>query len=59
VVYRSEAFFYLHTINSYEENGQIVIDISCYKNPDMLYLMNLGALQVHSSRYIDIYLDIM
>ena len=41
-------FVLKHTINAYEESGQIVVDISCYKNPNMLYCMNLEALQVSS-----------
>jgi Retinal pigment epithelial membrane protein len=41
--------FRQHTINAFEDNGHIVIDISCYKNPNMLYCMNIDALQVSTS----------
>ena len=50
VVYTSESFFFLHTINAYEEQGShIVIDISLYKNPHMLHCMTLTALQTAQS----------
>lgn len=49
VVYTSEAFFFLHTINAYEDNGHIVIDIALYKNPHMLHCMTLAALQTAQS----------
>jgi len=58
VVYTSESFFFLHTINAYEEVGSttgpstgkyIVIDIALYKNPHMLRCMSLKALQTAQS----------
>ena len=51
VVYTSESFFFLHTINAYEEisNSSIVIDIALYKNPHMLHCMTLAALQTAQS----------
>ena len=49
VVYTSESFFFLHTINAYEEGGYIVIDIALYKNPHMLHCMSLTALQTAQS----------
>ena len=48
-VYRAESFFFLHTINAYEEGGNIVIDIALYKNPHMLHCMTLAALQTAQS----------
>ena len=30
IKYNTSPFFYLHTINAYEEDGHIVIDICCY-----------------------------
>ena len=30
IKYQSSPFFYLHTINAYEEDGHLVIDICCY-----------------------------
>ncbi len=44
--YRSEGFFFLHTINAYEESGHVVLDISCYDVPNMLHLMDIKQLQV-------------
>ena len=50
VVYTSESFFFLHTINAYEESGNyIVLDIALYKNPHMLHCMSLTALQTAQS----------
>ena len=49
VVYTSESFFFLHTINAYEEADNIVIDIALYKNPHMLHCMTLTALQTAQS----------
>lgn len=43
--YRTKAFFFLHTINAYEDEGHIVIDICSFSKPDMLYCMYLEALQ--------------
>ncbi|XP_027204496.2 neither inactivation nor afterpotential B isoform X1 [Dermatophagoides pteronyssinus] len=34
--YYSNAFFYFHMINSYEDNGHIVADFMAYKNPTIL-----------------------
>ncbi|XP_065565665.1 carotenoid isomerooxygenase-like [Artemia franciscana] len=45
VRYSTETFFFLHTINAYEEDGHIVIDICCYKNPRMLECMYIEALK--------------
>ncbi len=49
VTYTSDAFFYLHTINAYEEEECIVIDIALYKDPHMLHCMTLAALQTAQS----------
>jgi hypothetical protein len=42
----AEAFFYLHIINSYEEDNHLVIDICCYKDATMLDCMYVDALMV-------------
>ena len=44
--FQTDAFFYLHIINSYEENDHLVIDICCYKDPSMLDCMYVDALKV-------------
>ncbi|XP_075238182.1 neither inactivation nor afterpotential B isoform X2 [Lycorma delicatula] len=41
----TDPFFYLHIINQYEENGHLVLDISCYKDANMLDCMYIKALQ--------------
>lgn len=46
VEYLTEAFFFLHTINAFEENGHVIIDICCYKNAKMLDCMYIDALKV-------------
>ncbi|GFG41003.1 hypothetical protein Cfor_12599, partial [Coptotermes formosanus] len=40
----AEAFFYLHIINSYEEDNHVIIDICCYKDATMLDCMYVDAL---------------
>jgi len=32
----AEAFFYMHVINAYEENDQIVIDVNSYESPSVM-----------------------
>lgn len=44
--YVTETFFFLHTINAYEDHGHIVLDIAAYKNADMLNCMFVEALKV-------------
>nr|XP_027236741.1 uncharacterized protein LOC113827985 [Penaeus vannamei] len=43
--YVTETFFFLHTINAYEDRGHIVLDIAAYKNADMLNCMFVEALK--------------
>ncbi|XP_021940259.1 carotenoid isomerooxygenase-like isoform X2 [Zootermopsis nevadensis] len=40
----ADAFFYLHIINSYEEDDHLIIDICCYKDAAMLDCMYVDAL---------------
>ncbi|KAH8388452.1 hypothetical protein KR093_006574 [Drosophila rubida] len=42
--YESEAFFYLHIINAYEQDAHVVVDICSYKNPEMINCMYLEAI---------------
>lgn len=42
----AEAFFYLHIINSYEEDNHVIIDICCYKDATVLDCMYVDALMV-------------
>ncbi|XP_030369996.1 carotenoid isomerooxygenase [Scaptodrosophila lebanonensis] len=42
--FESEAFFYLHIINAYEEDRHVVVDICCYKDPEMINCMYLEAI---------------
>ncbi|XP_025425910.1 carotenoid isomerooxygenase isoform X2 [Sipha flava] len=44
-IYESDALFYLHIINQYEEGNHVVIDICCYRDPSMLDCMFVEALQ--------------
>ncbi|CAG7716213.1 unnamed protein product [Allacma fusca] len=37
----NEPFFFLHIINAYEDDGQVVVDLASYRNPDSLKDMNL------------------
>lgn len=43
--YTAEAFFYLHVINSYEEDNHVVLDICCYKDPSMLNCMYIETMK--------------
>ncbi|VVC28941.1 Hypothetical protein CINCED_3A018818 [Cinara cedri] len=43
--FKSDAFFYLHIINQFEEDGCVVIDICCYRDPSMIDCMYIEALQ--------------
>lgn len=43
--FKTSAFFYLHTINSYEENGHLIIDICCYRDPAVLDCMYVEAME--------------
>ncbi|XP_037894912.1 carotenoid isomerooxygenase isoform X1 [Glossina fuscipes] len=42
--FHSETFFYLHIINQYEQDDHIVIDICCYKDPEMINCMYLESM---------------
>lgn len=42
--YESEAFFYLHIINQYEEDNCVIIDICCYKDAKMIDCMYLESI---------------
>jgi len=44
----ADAFFFLHTINAYEDDNHVVVDICCYKNAKMLDCMYIDALQVNN-----------
>jgi len=45
LTYRAKPFFFLHTINAYEENHQMVVDICGYPSPAMMDCMYLTQLQ--------------
>lgn len=43
--FKTSAFFYLHTINAYDEEDNIVIDICCYRDPSVLDCMYVEAMK--------------
>lgn len=43
--FHAEAFFFLHIINQYENDGHLVIDICCYKDPEMLNCMYIESMR--------------
>ncbi len=43
----TKAFFALHQINAFETNGQIVIDVVAYKNPDIIKTFYLEPIRSH------------
>uniref|UniRef100_A0A1I8QDQ2 Carotenoid isomerooxygenase n=1 Tax=Stomoxys calcitrans TaxID=35570 RepID=A0A1I8QDQ2_STOCA len=42
--FQSNTFFYMHIINQYEQDDHVVIDICCYKNPEMINSMYLESI---------------
>merc|ERR1712106_117779 len=49
IKYVAKSFFFLHTINAYEDNDHVVIDICSYDNPAMMDCMFLSKLQFAQS----------
>ena len=45
IKYVTKAFFFLHTINAYEERGEVVVDICSYDSPAMMDCMFIDKLQ--------------
>lgn len=43
--FHSEAFFYLHIINQFEKEDHVVLDICCYRDPEMLNCMYIDAMK--------------
>lgn len=43
--YVTEAFFFLHTVNAFEADNHLIIDICCYANGEMLDCMYIEALK--------------
>lgn len=46
-VFNAEAFFYLHIINQFEKEDNIILDICVYKDPSMLSCMYIDAMKVN------------
>ena len=49
IKYFTKAFFFLHTINAYEERGEVVVDICSYDSPAMMDCMFIEKLQTAQS----------
>lgn len=43
--FKASPFFYLHTINAYEYNDHIIVDICCYRDPSVLDCMYVEAME--------------
>lgn len=43
--FQAESFFYLHIINQYEKDNHIVLDICCYRDPEMLNCMYIDSMK--------------
>lgn len=43
--FKAAAFFFLHVINAYEEDNQIILDICCYRDPSVLDCMYVDAME--------------
>ncbi|VVC89982.1 unnamed protein product, partial [Leptidea sinapis] len=47
--YRTETVFFLHTINCFEENGNVVVDLCTYSNAKILDVMYVDAIKKNYS----------
>jgi len=45
VTYITDSFFYLHTINAFESDGHVVLDVAAYKDAKMLDCMYVESLK--------------
>lgn len=43
--FQTESFFYLHIINQYEKDDHVIIDICCYRDPEMLNCMYIETMK--------------
>lgn len=43
--FHAEAFFYLHIINQFEKDDHVVLDICCYRDPEMLNCMYIDSMK--------------
>lgn len=43
--FKTSAFFYLHTINAYEQNDHLIVDICCYRDPSVFDCMYVEAME--------------
>lgn len=51
--FETETFFYFHTINAYEENNHVVLDIICYRNSEIvkgMFVKNMRNLQKNQKK---------
>jgi carotenoid isomerooxygenase len=55
--FQAEPFFFLHIINQYEKDGHLVLDISCYKDPEMLNCMYIESMKMmqHNPDYAKLF----
>ncbi|KAL4715571.1 hypothetical protein ACJJTC_009197 [Scirpophaga incertulas] len=47
--YRSETMFYLHIINSYEQENKLIVDVCAYKDPKAIDAMYIEAIETMQS----------
>ena len=50
VQYVTEAFFFLHTVNAFQADYHLIVDICCYANAKMLDCMYIDALEVNENK---------
>lgn len=43
--FHAEAFFFLHIINQFEKDDHVVLDICCYRDPEMLNCMYIESMK--------------
>lgn len=44
--YRTDTIFFMHTINSYEQNGKLILDLCSYKDSKLIDALYTQAIEV-------------
>ena len=57
ITFRTQSFFFLHTINAYEEarGNRVILDLCAYKDPSMIDCMYKEALEVNTRTFLIFY----
>lgn len=47
--YISDPFSFFHSINAYEDNGNVVVDLCCYRDGNIIKSLYVQALNEHAA----------